>query len=261
MSVSMNDAWKRVTTAAVLGALALGTATFAADEKSPAPAAAAATDSAPLNTLTDKEKADGWKLLFDGTTLDGWRNYKKQDIASGWQVKDGAMECKNGGDLITKEQYGSFELSIDFKISPGGNSGILFHVTEQGDKPWNSAPEIQILDFVPGGHEPQLAGWLYQLYQPPMDPKTSKPIDVSRHAGEWNTMHLLLKGPHFEISLNGVKYEEGEMWSDDWNARVAKSKFSKFPYFAKAKTGYINLQDHRSEVAFRNIKIKVLDEK
>ncbi|HEX5105857.1 MAG TPA: DUF1080 domain-containing protein, partial [Pirellulaceae bacterium] len=147
---------------------------------------AAAAEPAP-NTLTDEEKAAGWKLLFDGKTTEGWRNYKKPEIGEGWKVEDGALVRAAGGagDILTKDKYGAFELSLEFNISKGGNSGLMFHVTEEGGAPWHTGPEIQIQDNQ-DGHDPQKAGWLYQLYQPEGD------LDAARPAGEWNQIRILI---------------------------------------------------------------------
>ena len=219
-----------------------------------------ATQPAPApNTLTDAEKAAGWKLLFDGKTTAGWRGYKKDKCPPGWQVVDGTLDrvTKGGGDLITVDQYDSFELILDWRISRKGNSGVMYHVTEEDDRPAKTGPEVQILDNVEG-EDPQRAGWCYALYAPPIDPKTGKPLDTTKPVGQWNTMRILVDGPHVEHWMNGVKYVEYELWSDDWNQRVAKTKFAAWPKFAKAKTGYIALQDHGGEVAFRNVKIRVI---
>src|SRR6056297_2258170 len=123
---------------------------------------AAAEELNELNTLTEPERLSGWELLFDGETTEGWRNYKKESVSDGWKIEDGVLSrVGNGaGDIITEEQYSSFELSIQFRISPEGNSGIMFHVTEEEARPWQTGPEIQINDNV-NGHDPQKAGWLY----------------------------------------------------------------------------------------------------
>ena len=139
-----------------------------------------AEDSAP-NTLTDKEQAAGWKLLFDGKTTTGWKNFKKDSVGPGWQVKNGELTRadKGAGDIVTEGKFTAFELVLEYKISKGGNSGLMFHVTDEGGTPWQTGPEIQIQDNK-DGHDPQKAGWLYQLYKPEGEADATKP------AGEWN---------------------------------------------------------------------------
>ena len=129
---------------------------------------------APSNQLTSAEKEAGWTLLFDGQSIEHFRNYQKEDVDESWQVKDGALTLtkKGGGDLITKKSYSAFEITLDYKISKGGNSGLMFHVQESEPKPWQTGPEVQIQDNI-DGHDPQKAGWLYQLYKP--DPHASTP--------------------------------------------------------------------------------------
>lgn len=252
--------WKaRFAALGLLGTAIMGTAVLAADDAKTPPAKADAT-AAPANALSDKEKADGWKLLFDGTSTAGWRNYNKKDaaVSDKWQVKDGALTltAKGGGNLITVDQYESYELVLDYRISKGGNSGLIFHVQEVEKKqPYDSGPEIQIQDNA-AGHDPQLAGWLYQLYKPATDEKTGKPIDATKPVGEWNTIRFVLDAGKGEVFMNGQKYESFEVGSDEWKAKVAKSKFATWANFAKAKKGHICLQDHGDEVAFRNIKIR-----
>ena len=222
------------------------------------PNTASSGDAGP-NTLSAAEKAAGWKLLFDGKTTAGWRGYRKDKVPEGWEVIDGALDrVRRSGDLVTVDPYASFDLTVDWRISPGGNSGIIYHVTEDYDEPGMSGPECQILDNVHGG-DPTLAGWCYGLYQPPIDLKTGKPLDATRPAGQWNTTRILVDGPHVTHWMNGVKYVEYDLWSDDWNQRVARSKFAAWPKFAQARTGCICLQDHGADVAFRNIKIRVID--
>ncbi len=213
--------------------------------------AQSAGDSA-LNTLSAEETKAGWKLLFDGKSTDGWRNYKKQQVSPGWTVKDGALtrSDKNAGDIMPKEMYGAFELSLEFNISPGGNSGVMYHVLETGAAPWHTGPEIQVQDNK-DGHDPQKCGWLYQLY-----PST---VDATKPAGEWNQLRVLITPEKCEHYMNGVKYCEYVKGSKDWNEKVAASKFAKFEGFGAATKGYIVLQDHGNLVAYRNIKIRPLD--
>ena len=212
------------------------------------------------NTLSDSEKKSGWKSLFDGKTTKGWRNYNKKEISNGWQVKDGALTRadKGAGDIITTEKYEEFELSLEYKISKGGNSGIMFHVIEQAGPPWHSGPEIQIQDNV-DGHDPQKAGWLYQLYQPSIDPKTAKPIDATKSVGQWNHVNLIIAKDKCELNMNGIRYWTCKLGSPDWNERLAKSKFAKLEMFAKAGQGFICLQDHGDMVSYRNIKVRTLN--
>jgi hypothetical protein len=211
-------------------------------------ASSLAADPAP-NTLSAEEKAAGWKLLFDGQSTAGWRNYKKTSIGSGWKVENGALTRadKGAGDIVTDGQFGAFELSLEYNISKEGNSGLMFHVTEEGAAPWHSGPEIQIQDNK-DGHDPQLSGWLYQLYKPE--------IDATKPAGEWNQLRVLITPEKCATWMNGKLYYEFVKGSKDWDERVAKSKFASMAGFGKAKSGHICLQDHGNLVSFRNIKIR-----
>lgn len=213
--------------------------------------------------LTDREKAAGWKVLFDGTSADQWRTYNKDALSDKWKVADGALVLagKGGGDIVTKDQFGSFDVVLEYKIGKGGNSGLMFHVREvKGKPPYDSGPEVQIQDNA-AGRDPQKAGWLYQMYQPPADPQTGKPLDATKPVGEWNQLRLRLDGPKGTVWMNGVKYFDFEIGSDDWKERLGKSKFAKWENFAKAEKGHLCLQDHGDEVAFRNIKVRPLPAK
>jgi len=220
----------------------------------------AGADDSKENTLTPEEKGAGWKLLFNGNDLEGWHNFKSDSVKPGWQVKDGTLACvdpHNAGDLVTKEKFGWFELQLDYNISEGGNSGIIYHVTDEGRAVWATGPEVQLEDNAKAA-DPQRCGWLYGLYQPPTDPKTDKPIDATKPAGEWNHMRLIIGPDKCIHEVNGVKYFEYQLGSDDFKERVAKSKFGKMPLFAKSDTGYLALQGDHGQVAFRNIKIRDL---
>jgi hypothetical protein len=231
----------------------------AVQEKAAAPATQAVPLDVPPNTLTDAEKAAGWKLLFDGKTTHGWRGYRKPTCPDGWKVVDGNLDrVEHVGDLITIDKYASFELVADWRISHAGNSGIMYHITEEYPEPGMSGPEYQVLDNGVSP-DPTLAGWCYGLYKPAIDPNTGKPLDTTHPAGQWNHSRILIDGTHITHWMNGVKYVKYDLWSDDWNKRVAASKFAQWPNFAKAKTGYICLQDHGDEVAYKNIKIRVID--
>jgi cytochrome c len=229
---------------------------------------AAAIGAAPLvradepNTLTDAEKAAGWKLLFDGKTTDGWRGYQRKDMPPGWKVEGGVLVRTSGGeggkgagggdDIVTTENYENFELSLQWKIVAVGNSGVLYHVSEEPPTSWHYAPEVQLLDNTahPTRDKRQLAGACYDLYAP------SK--DVTKPVGEWNTLRI--KVDHNKVThwLNGEQVTEYEIGSKDWNQRVSKSKFKDKLKFALAKTGPICLQDHSDRIEFRSIKVRKL---
>ncbi len=212
------------------------------------------------NTLTAAEKAAGWHSLFDGSDLAGWHSFKQEGVRPGWQVRDGALVCVDphtAGDLVTDETFGAFELELDYNIAEGGNSGIFYHVTDAGSAVWVTGPEFQLEDNAKAA-DAQRCGWLYGLYQPPVDPGTGRPLDATRPAGEWNHVRLLVTPKKCLHEINGVKYFEYVLGSDDFNARVAASKFSKMPLFAKSPVGRIGLQGDHGRVAFRNLKIRPL---
>lgn len=188
---------------------------------------------------------------WEALTPDKWRNFQGKGIRDEWQYKDGILTLtkKGGGDIITVEQFDAFEMVLEYKISKGGNSGLMFHVTEDEKTPWRTGPEIQIQDHL-NGQDPQRAGWLYQLYEAKTD--AAKPYT------EWNELRLKVTPEKNTHWLNGVKYFEYQKGSEDWNKRVAASKFTKFPKFGKPMKGHIALQDHGNEVSFRNIKIRRL---
>lgn len=210
------------------------------------------------NTLSASEKAQGWQVLFNGQNFDGWHNFKREGVRPGWQVKDGVLVCAdphNAGDIVTTGQYEWFELQLDYNISEAGNSGIMYHVTNQGGAAWATGPEFQLEDNQKAA-DPVRCGWLYALYQPPLDPSTGKVLDATKPVGEWNHVRLLISPEKCVHEINGVKYFEYVLGSEDFNERVAKSKFAKMPFFAKATKGSIALQGDHGQVSFRNIKIR-----
>jgi len=229
----------------------------AADPPPEPPGAAAparAADFTPVE-LTDAERKDGWKLLFDGKDLTGWHSFGRKEVRPGWQVEDGAILCADphdAGDLCTNDQYGDFELVLDYCIAPGGNSGIMFHVTDAGGATWATGPECQLLDNK-AGRDPQKAGWLYGLYD--------TDVDATRPAGQWNHLRLLITKDKCEHVMNGVKYFDYVLHSDDFEQRLAKSKFASMPKFAKFDAGYIALQGDHGLISFRNIKIRPIEAK
>ena len=165
------------------------------------------------------------------------------------------VDPHNAGDLCTNDKYDWFELQLDYNISVGGNSGIMYHVTDAGGAAWATGPEFQIEDNKEA-KDPIRCGWLYALYQPPTDPSTGKPLDATKPAGEWNHVRLLISPEKCEHEINGVKYFEYVLGSDDFKDRVAKSKFGKMKDFAKFESGYVCLQGDHGEVTFRNVKIR-----
>jgi hypothetical protein len=210
---------------------------------------------AAVNTTSSSEQQSGWKSLFNGKDLTGWRNYKSQTVGPGWTVVDGVLTRSgdNAGDLITVDKYKNFELALDWRISEGGNSGILYRGTEDNDYIWQSAPEMQVLDnerHSDGKLELTSAGSDFGLYP--------APHSVTHPAGQWNSVRIVVNGNHVEHWMNGTKVVEYELGSADWKERVAKSKFATMPNYGKASEGYIALQDHGDKVEFRNIRIRVL---
>jgi hypothetical protein len=205
------------------------------------------------NTLTAAEREAGWRLLFDGSTLDGWRGYR-QEATTGWDVVDGTItRVGRGGDIVTNEIFDDFELTVDWRVEEGGNSGILYNATLGLEQIYHGAPEMQILDderHPDGGSQLTSAGANYALHPAPRG--------IVRPAGEWNTSRILMQGNHVEHWLNGEKIVEYELLSDDWKRRVAESKFAQWPEYGQATEGRIGLQDHGNPVQFRNIKVRVL---
>lgn len=221
-----------------------------------------ATASAADNHLTRAEKREGWKLLFNGKNFKGWSNFKSKTIRSGWKVEDGALVCvdpHNAGDIVSAGKYGAFELQLDFKMGKGANSGVMYHVSDEHDHVWETGPEVQLEDN-PLAEDPQKCGWLYALYQPPIDPKTGKTLDSTKPAGEWNHLLIVISPKGCFHEMNGVRYVEYKLGSEDFNERVAKSKFGKMPDFAKAAVGRIALQGDHGMVSFKNIKIRPLND-
>jgi hypothetical protein len=194
-----------------------------------------------------------WRSLFDGKTTAGWRGFRQQGMPPGWQVVDGALtRVGPGGDIITTDRFESFELSLEWKIAPGANSGVFFRVIEEVDIIWHAAPEIQVIDNAyPQPLQPaQTAGSNYDLHPPA--------LDATRSPGSWNEMRLIVKGNHVEHWLNGHKVVEYEIGSADWERRVKASKFKEYPAYGRAQKGHIGLQDHGDWVAYRNIRIRPL---
>ena len=220
-----------------------------------------------VNTLSANEKAAGWQLLFDGKTTNGWRNFRKETIGNGWIIDndaihlnakkrdDGGWQAADGGDIITDKEYENYELSLEWKIAPCGNSGIIYNVIENDtyDYVWQTGPEMQVLDNVchPDAKiETHRAGDLYDMI-------ACKYVTVNP-SGQWNKIRLKIKDGHVEHWQNGRKVVEFQMWDENWDAMVKNSKFHEMKGFGTGKKGHISLQDHGDPVWYRNIKIREL---
>jgi len=211
------------------------------------------------NTMT-ADAAGGWKSLFDGKTTTGWHTYGKSVAGPQWEVVDGALHLNKSkgasGDLVTDGEYGNFDLKLEWKISPKGNSGIIFYVNEDPVKyeaPYHTGLEMQVLDndgHPDGKIHKHRAGDLYDLVA--CSKETVKPV------GEWNEAEIWCKDGELKLYLNGVNVVSTTLWNDNWKTMVAGSKFKQWPDFGTFKKGKIDLQDHGNEVWYRNIKIRQL---
>lgn len=233
-----------------------------ADSGSTAPTSAIDTSA---NLLTDAEKAAGWTLLFDGQSKTGWHVYQGKSDGSAWKVENGTLmldprekkdwQTVGGGDLITDSTFENYHLSLEWKISPKGNSGIIFGIQ---DKPkyehsWHTGMEMQVLDnagHADAGNPKHRAGDLYDLIS--CSTETVKP------AGEWNRAEIKIDKGKLDLYLNGTNVVSTTLWDDDWKKRVSGSKFREWTDFATFKSGHIGLQDHGDPVWFRNIRIRKL---
>ncbi|MDZ4865588.1 MAG: DUF1080 domain-containing protein [Gemmatimonadota bacterium] len=218
------------------------------------PRAARAQEPAPGAALSSVDQAAGWVMLFDGSSAAAWRGYKAGTLPAGWSVVDGGLTRTGpGGDIVTRTTYGNFELTLEWKISPGGNSGIMYRVTEDNEATYESGPEMQVLDDArhpDGASRLTAAGACYGLYP--------SPAGVVKPAGEWNRVRIMVAGSHVEHWLNGVKVVDYTLGNPEWLSKVARSKFAQWPGYGKAVRGHIALQDHGDEVAYRDIRIREL---
>ncbi len=212
------------------------------------------------NSLTAVEKKEGWQLLFNGKSTKNWRTYKNEP-ANTWLVENGVLVCKKDtshnaqyADLISEQQFANFELSIDWKIAPQANSGIMYHVTEEYDKPYKSGPEYQLIDNK--GYPGKIEEYQKTAANYAMDAPL---VDATNPVGEWNHTVIIVNNAHVEHWLNGKKVVEYELWSDEWKQHKAEGKWKDEPGYGASKMGYIALQgDHGGGLWFKNIKIKIL---
>jgi len=202
----------------------------------------------------------GYTSLFDGKKLNGWRTYQNKP-ANSWNVKDGVIYCKGSStdktdrraDLITNDVYENFDLKLDWKISPQGNSGIMYMVTEEYPTAYLSGPEYQIIDDV--NFPEKLEDWQKTAANYAMN---TAPTAHPKPAGQWNHTEIIVNNGHVQHWLNGEKVVEYDLWTDDWKKRKAEGKWKDAPGYGMSKTGHIALQDHGSEAWFKNIEIKKL---
>lgn len=236
----------------------------AADEDDPAAASVSADRDGmnaerqeAANTLTGSEGSEGFELLFDGESLEAWRGYGRDDVPAGWRAEDGTLTYEpgaGGGDIITRETFADFDLRLEWRVTPSGNSGVMYGVVEGPEWSYHSGPEMQVLDNAghrDGGDPLTSAGAAYGLYAPPED--------VTRPVGEWNEARIVRRGSRVEHWLNGARIVEYEIGSDEWDALVADTKFAQWPDFGAHHEGHIALQDHGDRVWFRNLRIRRLD--
>ncbi len=256
---------KRMLTVVVAMLLAIGAAACVEVRVGAADGAeteeAAAEPAVPPGELTAEEAEAGFQSLFDGESLEHWRGFKLDQVPAGWAVADGVIhfvpptgdDAGPRADLMTREQYRSFEFRFDWAVTPGGNSGVMFHVSEDGGASYSTGPEFQILDD--GGHRDG------------QRMETSAASNYALHArqggelmplGEFNTSALRVEGDVVTHRLNGEKVVEYTLWDDEWKELVAASKFASMPGYGMMETGHIALQDHGNEIWFRNLRILVL---
>ena len=218
-----------------------------------APALVPALVPALAQPVTKDGGGGAWTSL---SSLSAWRGYKQEAVPAEWtQVNASTFEKTKGTeDLVTRDQYGDFDLELDWKLSPGGNAGIFYRATEEGDKVYWTGPEYQLLDDArhpDGKNRLTSAGSDYGLYAPP--------AGVVKPAGEWNHTRIVARGAHVQHWLNGQKVVEYDLWSPDWEAKVKASKFAEWPGFGRAKRGHIGIQgDHTGSLVIRNARIREL---
>jgi hypothetical protein len=219
------------------------------------PPAESGATTAVATGVTDAQRAAGWRSLFPGTSTDAWRGYKQQTFPAGWKIQDGVL-TKTGSveDIMTRDQFGNFQLAFDWKLSPGGNAGVFYRGTEEYDHIYWSAPEYQLLDDAghpDGKSRLTSAGADYALYP--------SPAGIVKPAEEWNSSMIVANGNSVQHWLNGQKLLEYEIGSPDWAGKVKASKFVAYPNYGRAAKGYIAIQgDHDGTLSIRNVRIREL---
>jgi len=229
-------------------------------------ASASDTSTVKPDSITPAEQPSAataeWKDVFDGKTLAGWHGFNKTGAVTNWKVEDGALVClgaakdAHGGDLVSDSSYANFELTWDWKVDKGSNSGVMYHVVEDAKykAPYETGPEYQIIDDI--GFPDKLEDWQKSGADYAMtvanDKKKLKPV------GEWNSSKIVFNNGHVEHWLNGEKIVEFEAWTDEWNKKRTEGKWKDYPDYGKAKTGKLALQDHGNKAYYKNIRIRVL---
>ena len=211
---------------------------------------------AALNTLTAREQKEGWELLFDGRSMDKWKNYNKDSLV-GWKVEDGNMVAlgKGSNDIVTRQEFENFDLRLEWKTSPEGNSGIFFNVVEgKHDAIYETGPEYQIIDEA--GWPDNLEDWQKAAANYAMHP--ALPTKKLKPVGQYNLSRIVVNKGHVRHWLNGEKVVEYQLWTPDWEARVKAGKWKDHPDYGRAHKGHLGLQDHGNVTWFRNIKVKKL---
>ena len=241
--------------------LFLGACQSGAPKTEEGSSSAPSAETGPPNTLTAAEKADGWKLLFDGQTTNGWHVFNR-DTVTGWAIENGELIALGeagleglGNDLVTNDEFENFELSLDWKVSEAGNSGVFFNVIEgpQYKAVYETGPEYQLIDDE--NFPMELEAWQFSGANYAMHPPSKKAYNP---VGTFNHTRIIVNKGHVEHWLNGEKVVEYELWTPEWEALVKAGKWKDYPDYGRAHKGHIALQDHGNQAWFRNVKIRVL---
>ena len=242
--------------AALSAAAALLVAACATGAKDPSPGDSTAARATTTTATTTAANPDtGWRILVGGASTDAWRGYKTQSFPASWHYADGTL-TKSGSaeDLITKDEFGDFELTWGWKLAPNGNAGVFYRATEEYPKVYWSGPEYQLLDDAghpDGKSRLTAAGAAYAIYP--------SPAGIVKPANEWNSSRLVVRGAHVEHWLNGKKVVEYELGSPDWEAKVKASKFGQWANYGRATRGHIAIQgDHEGSLWIRYMRIREL---